>query len=147
MTLAQRQKQIVEDINRLGDCLEQFSYLTAIAGELPCAPDDLYQAENLVSGCQSKVWLRLEFPDGCAHLDADSDTLIMKGVLYLLYELLEGCLAQEIAQTEITLFAQTELTAAFPESRSRGLRAILSQLRQSACNYINHPAENTVGEN
>lgn len=146
MMLKERQNRITDEINDLGDCLEQFSYLTAVADELPHAPEALYRTEHLVSGCQSKVWLRLAFPAGNAHLEADSDTLILKGVLYMLYELLEGCPAQEIAETEITLFSRTDLTAAFPESRNRGLRAILSTIQHAALDYVNHPAENAAGE-
>lgn len=146
MTLKKRQERITDEINSLGDCLEQFSYLTAVAAELPTAPEMLYQAEHLVSGCQSKVWLKLTFPDGKAHLEADSDTWILKGILYLLYELLEDCPAPEIAETEIMLFSQTELTAAFPESRNHGLKSILTTIQHTAVDYMNHPAVDTAGE-
>lgn len=137
MTLAEKQSQMIEQINSLGDCLEQFSYLTSVAGQLPPLKDELRSPEHLVSGCQSKVWLCVSFVGGHTHLKADSDTLLLKGILYLLHSLLEDCPVQEVAVTDITCFYETDLLASFSESRNRGFRSILATIRHEAENYIN----------
>lgn len=138
MTLQEKQIRLRDEVNALGDCLEQFSYLTTAAGELPRLRDELRSPEYLVSGCQSKVWLCISFLRGRIHLDADSDTLLLKGVLYLLLSLLEGCPAQEVAETEITCFHETELLASFTESRNHGFRSILATIRREAQNYVDN---------
>lgn len=132
MTLAQRQKNMIDEINAAGDCFDQYSYLIFQSGLLPPFPEERRREGHLVKGCQSKVWLNAWKEDGRFRLRADSDTLIIRGVLALLIRLLDGADAREVSETELTLLQETDLAATFTSDRSSGLRAVLQQIRKSA---------------
>lgn len=132
MTLAQRQKEMIDEINAVGDCFDQYSYLILQSGLLPPFPEERRREEHLVRGCQSRVWLHTWTEGRRFRLQADSDTLIIRGVLTLLIRLLDGVDAREVAETELTLLRETELAATFTSDRSSGMGAVLRQIRQSA---------------
>ena len=86
-------------------------------------PENLHIGETLVPGCQSKVWLSVRTVHGQVYFDADSDTLILKGVLQLLRELCCGEKEiSEVSALHITLFTETELAATFTSDRNTGVR-------------------------
>ena len=132
MTLEEKQRELIGRINGLGDCFEQYSYLIAASSQLPHMCEADKRDEYLVSGCQSKVWLKLDFPGGMFRMEADSDTLVIRGALAVIRSLLEGAEAREVAEVDITLFTDTELTAAFTSGRSAGLRAIVETIQKAA---------------
>lgn len=132
MTLAQRQKDMIDEINAVGDCFDQYSYLILQSGLLPPFSEELRQEGYLAKGCQSKVWLHAWKEGGRFHLRADSDTLILRGVLALLIQLLDGADPREVSETELTLLQETQLAATFTSDRSSGMRAVLQQIRKSA---------------
>ena len=132
MTIAGRQDAIVETINSLGDGFEQYSYLIFRAGQLPPMTSEYKTDEALVAGCQSIVWLRLNVVDGIMNMQADSDTLIIKGILAILAEIVDGCDANEIISTPITVLERTDLAATFESERLTGIRSILKSIRDRA---------------
>lgn len=132
MTIAGRQDAIVEAINSLGDGFEQYSYLIFRAGQLPPMTSEYKTDEALVAGCQSIVWLRLNVVDGIMNMQADSDTLIIKGILAILAEIVDGCDANELISTPITVLERTDLAATFESERLTGIRSILKSIRDRA---------------
>jgi len=132
MTLEEKQTRMIAEINKLGDCFEQYAYLIFKSGQLPPMPEALRTDENLVSGCQSVVWLSLSVADGRMYLEAATDTLIIAGVLQILRELLEGEPAAEIAGLNIRLFSETELSATFTSDRNTGVKSILKRIQETA---------------
>lgn len=132
MTLAERQEHMIEAINELGDCFDQYSYLLVKAQELPVLPERRRTPEALVPGCQSQVWLYALKEAGRLYFEADSDTLILRGVLQLLRELLDGAACEEAVALEIRLLAETELAATFTSDRNTGVKSILAKLKQAA---------------
>jgi len=132
MTIAGRQDAIVETINSLGDGFEQYSYLIFRAGQLPPMTSEYKTDEALVAGCQSIVWLRLNVVDGIMNMQADSDTLIIKGILAILAEIVDGCDANELISTPITVLERTDLAATFESERLTGIRSILKSIRDRA---------------
>lgn len=132
MTLAQRQKDMIAGINAVGDCFDQYSYLILQSGLLPPFPGERRREEYLVKGCQSRVWLYTWTEEGRFHLRADSDTLIVRGVLALLIRLLDGADPREVAAAELTLLRETELAATFTSDRSSGMRAVIRRIQESA---------------
>ena len=136
MTLTEKQEQLIASINALGDCFDQYSYLIVRSNDLPPMPEEYRTAENLVKGCQSKVWLHIAFPGGALHLDCDSDALILKGVLAILHDLVEGASVQELAALEWTFLDRTELGATFTSARSAGMRQVLQTIQREAQNTM-----------
>lgn len=132
MTVQEKQEAMIQEINSLGDCFDQYSYLIFKASQLPPLPQKERTNARLVSGCQSRVWLITETKNGIFHMRADSDTMLIRGILAVLTELLDGMPTREVAETEITLLRETELSATFTSDRSIGMKAILRQLQGAA---------------
>lgn len=132
MTLEEKQEQLIAQINAIGDCFDQYSYLIVRSHDLPPYPEEYRTEEYLVKGCQSKVWIHTAFPDGVLRLDCDSDALILKGVLAILHDLAEGASARELAELEWSFLDRTELGATFTSARSAGMRRVLQTLHQDA---------------
>ena len=78
MTLEEKQEQLIAQINAIGDCFDQYSYLIVRSHDLPPYPEKYRTEEYLVKGCQSKVWIHTAFPGGELRLDCDSDTVLLK---------------------------------------------------------------------
>lgn len=138
MTLAEKQEQMIQSINAFGDCFDQYSYLIVRSGDLPPFPEEYRQDTNLVKGCQSKVWLHMQTTaDNSFHLDADSDALILKGMLAIIADLVEHAPIAEVATLEWKILDCTELGATFASARSAGMKQTLSVISETAKQMIN----------
>ena len=131
-TLKERQDDLVAEINGLGDCFEQFSYLLFRAGNLPEMKASQKTTENRIRGCQSVVWADIRVEDGILYFSADSETLIIKGVLAIFAELLDGTPVEEIRNTPIDILERTELAVTFESERTIGIKSVLRQVGQAA---------------
>ena len=137
MTIAERERALAEEIAAIGDVFDQYSWLVAKSADLAPLPEALRRDENLVTGCQSRVWLALlPSPDGTVRLAADSDTLILRGVLALFSELAEGRCAAELAAASWDLFRGTDLELAFTSERAAGLDLIAERIRKEASAFL-----------
>jgi len=126
------QTEIIEDFSFLPQWDERYAYLIELGQKL--APlDEAYKTEeNLVRGCQSTVWLHRECRDGDVYLQADSDSLIVKGLAALLMEVFSGQPAKAILAAELTFFDQTGLNKHLSSPRANGLMAMLEQIKAFA---------------
>ncbi|MGM9606279.1 MAG: SufE family protein [Oscillospiraceae bacterium] len=133
MTFHEKQAKLVEQVNGLGDCFNQYAYLISCAAALPPLPEELHTEEHLVKGCQSQVWIHLAArADGTLYLQADSDTLILKGILKLFAGLVDGCTPKEIMDDPWDFLEKTELTVTFPSSRTVGISSIVQKIKTDA---------------
>ena len=132
MTLVEKQNQMISEINALGDCFDQYAYLLVKAQELPGLPAEFLTPENHVNGCQSDVWLIIHTGNGRLSIEADSDTLILRGVLRILQELFEDAPLAEAASLNVCLFTDTELGATFTSDRNTGVKTILKRIADTA---------------
>ena len=128
-TIQEKQDWLIDDFNELGDSFDQYSYLVTIACSLPEMPEAEKTPERLVAGCQSQVWLAMRAQGGRFYLEADSGTLIIRGVLKLLEELLNGETLADVAAAEITFLRKTAILEAFESSRQKGMGYILKRIR------------------
>ncbi len=130
-TLEQAQRKLVDDINATGDILFQYTYLIERAKELPSFDERKQAAARKVAGCQSNVWVITRVEDGAARIEADSDTLIVRGLLALIIELFDGRSVDEIMEARVNVLTETELSEAFSEERMAGFGAIIKTIRQA----------------
>lgn len=130
--LEQKQAQLIASINALGDCFDQYSYLLVRSNDLPPLPEKYRTPSYLVKGCQSKVWIHTAYIGGKLHLDCDSDALILKGILAIFRDLIEGADAQELSALDWRLLSDTELGATFTSDRSAGMRRVMQIIQESA---------------
>ncbi len=126
------QEQIVSDFQEMGDGFEQYAYLIELSVNLPALPEEKKTGDRLVKGCQSHVWLDMRAKDGIFSFEADSDTLILKGVLYLLRDIFNGQPLSEVAEARVWFFEKTEIMATFDADRQKGIGYIIRELQNFA---------------
>lgn len=129
----QRQEEIVEEFNDFDDWMDRYSLLIDLGNQLPPMDEALKTPDNLIDGCQSRVWLDSELtPEGTMHFQADSDAMIVKGIIALLTRVLEGATPQQVLDTPLTFIDSIGLSEHLSPTRSNGLVAMVKQIRAYA---------------
>ncbi|MBR2520709.1 MAG: SufE family protein [Oscillospiraceae bacterium] len=131
------QEALIDEFQELGDGFEQYAYLIELAAMLPIMAPEEKTDGRLVRGCHSRVWLDMRAQDGRFYAMADSDTLIIKGVLYLLKKLFDGRPLAEVAAAEVRFLEKTEISATFGPDRQKGIGYVIRAMQSFA-------AENSV---
>ncbi len=130
--LQARLRQLQEEFSEFEDGFERYAYLVELAALLPPYPEQYRTAEHLVRGCQSQVWLHAYTEDGMFFFHGDSDTLIIKGVLLILRDLLCGVPLDEVSGVRLDVLAELGLADSFSDTRQKGIGAALAALRAAA---------------
>ena len=129
-TIAEVQNEIVDEFSMLdGDMEMSISYLMELGEQLPPMAEVLKSEDNIVKGCQSKVWLNAEFKDGKIAFEADSNTAITKGLVSLLIRILSGRTPQEIVDSDLYFVDKVRLNRFIGTQRSNGLGAMMKQMK------------------
>jgi cysteine desulfuration protein SufE len=128
------QDEIVEEFSKLDDWLDKYEYLINLGKSLNLSDEKLKLEENLLNGCQSNVWIIAENLDGKIHYTADSDSLIIKGIISLLLRVLNEQNAQDIVDADLYFLDKIGLKSNLSPSRANGLVTILSQIKTIANN-------------
>lgn len=134
--LQENRKKLREEFSEFEDGFERYAYLVEISGLLPPMPAAQHIPENLVRGCQSQVWLHAWCEDGRFYFSGDSDTMIIKGVLLLLQDLVNGIPVEEAATLDVDVLGEAGLTAEFSDTRQKGIGAAVEKLRKAAKTLI-----------
>ncbi len=129
------QEQIIKKLNETGDIFSQYTYLISLSAKLPEMSEDERKSSVTVDKCQSQVWIKIDFNnDGTIRMSADSDTLIVKSVLYLMKTLIDNRTPEEIENVEFDFIQKTELIDTFSDTRLNGFNEILKTIKaQSRC--------------
>ncbi len=132
MTINERQDEVIEEFQDFDDWMDKYQLLIDLGNEQ--APlDEKYKVEsNLIDGCQSRVWLQADFEDGKIHFQAESDALIVKGIVALLIRVLNDSTPQEILDADLYFIEQIGLKEHLSPTRSNGLLAMVKQIRMYA---------------
>ncbi|MEQ3363371.1 SufE family protein [Raoultibacter massiliensis] len=129
-SIDEEQQLVIDELNSLGDVFGQYTYLLELSATLPVLSDEEKSACTLVGGCQSQVWLLVsKKDDGTVGIRADSDTLIVRGILSLMVSLLDGRTACEIRAANIAFIEKTDLKAAFSDDRLNGFTSICATIK------------------
>ena len=132
MTLNQIQDEIIEEFQEFDDWMDRYQLLIDIGSEQPPL-DEKYKTEsNLIDGCQSRVWLQADYEDGVIKLQAESDALIVKGIIALLIRVVGNHTPDEILQSELYFIERIGLKDHLSPTRSNGLLAMVKQVRMYA---------------
>ena len=132
MTINEIQDEIIDEFSGFDDWMDKYQLLIDLGNEQ--APlDERYKVEsNLIDGCQSRVWLQADYADGIITFTAESDALIVKGIVALLIRVLSGHTPQEILDADLYFIEQIGLKEHLSPSRSNGLLAMVKQMRMYA---------------
>lgn len=129
MTIKEKQQNIVKDFEFLEDWEQKYEYIIDLGKELKGLSDDKKTEDNLIKGCQSKVWINAEFKDGKLFFDADSDGILPKGIVSLLVSIYSGHSTQEILDSDFDFISQIGLQEFLSPSRANGLIAMTKQIK------------------
>lgn len=142
MTLAEAQQEIVEEFAMFSNWQDRYEHLIELGKELPLIATEHKTEENIVRGCQSRVWLTAEYrastplSDGkVVHFTADSDAMITKGMVALLIRVLNDRTPEEILTTPLTFIDTIGLREHLSPNRSNGLVAMMDQIKRYAVAY------------
>lgn len=135
MDINQVQDNIIEDFNQFEDWMDKYAYLIELGNNLSSFPEDQRKDENLIEGCQSKVWFYAEYKDGKIYFMADSDAIITKGIASLLIKVLSGRSPEEILNANLYFIEKTGLQEHLSPTRANGLLAMIKQLKYYAMAY------------
>jgi len=129
MTINEIQDEIIEEFSGFDDWMDKYQLLIDLGNEQ--APlDEKYKTEqNLIDGCQSRVWLQADYEDGKIRFTAESDALIVKGIVALLIRVLSGHTPQEILDADLYFIEEIGLKEHLSPTRSNGLVAMVKQMR------------------
>ena len=132
MTIQEIQDEIIEEFSELDDWMDRYQLLIDIGSEQEPL-DEKYKTEsNLIDGCQSRVWLQADYRDDKLWFTAESDTLIVKGIVSLLIRVLSGHTPQEILDADLYFIERIGLREHLSPTRSNGLLAMVKQMRAYA---------------
>lgn len=129
MTIKEKQQEIVGEFDFLEDWEQKYEYIIDLGKELKGLPDEEKKEENLIKGCQSKVWLNAEFTDGKLVFNADSDGILPKGIVSLLVSIYSGHSTQEILDSDFNFISEIGLQEFLSPSRANGLMAMTQQIK------------------
>ena len=132
MTINERQDEIIEEFSGLDDWMDKYQLLIDMGNEQEPL-DEKYKTEsNLIDGCQSRVWLQADYADGIVHFSAESDALIVKGIVTLLIRVLSDATPKEILDADLYFIERIGLRDHLSPTRSNGLLAMLRQMKMYA---------------
>ena len=121
MTINEIQDEIVEEFSELDDWMDRYQLLIDMGNEQQPLPEKEKTESNLIDGCQSRVWLVCDEKDGLLYFRAESDALIVKGIISLLIKVLSGHSASEILGSDLYFIHDIGLTEHLSPTRSNGL--------------------------
>ncbi len=135
MTINEIQDEVIEEFSDFTDWMDKYQLLIDLGNEQPTL-DEKYKTEsNLIDGCQSRVWLQADYIDGKIKFTAESDALIVKGIIALLIRVLSGHTPQEILDANLYFIDRIGLKEHLSPTRSNGLLAMFKQIRMYALAY------------
>ena len=127
------QDEIIEEFEGLTDWMDHYAYIIELGGQLPEIPESYKTPENLIEGCQSRVWIHAELNgDGEVVFEADSDAMIVKGIVALLLRVLSSQKPEDILDSELYFIDSIGLKEHLSPTRSNGLVAMVKQMRMYA---------------
>ena len=136
-TIAAIQAEIVEEFDMFEDWMEKYEYLIELGKTLPMIDDELKIEENLIKGCQSRVWLHTQHNNGIITYTADSDAIITKGIVAILIRVLSNQKAEEIAKANLVFIDEIGLKEQLSQTRANGLVSMIKEMKLYALAYQN----------
>lgn len=131
-TIDDIQDEIIEEFSDFEDWMDRYQLLIDLGSDQPPLDEKYKNEQNLIDGCQSRVWLQADLIDGRIHFQAESDALIVKGIVALLVRVLDNHTPQEIIDADLYFIEKIGLREHLSPTRSNGLLAMLKQMKMYA---------------
>ena len=128
-TIKEIQEEILEDFDMFEDWMQKYEYLIDLGKDLPSIEEKHKIEDNLIKGCQSRVWLHAEENEGNIIFSADSDAIMTKGIIALLIRVLSGQSANDIANADLDFINKIGLKEQLSATRANGLLSMIKQMK------------------
>ncbi len=136
MTINQQQNEIIEEFADIDDWMDRYAYIIDLGNALQPIDEKYRTPEYLIEGCQSRAWLHAALtPDGKIEFTADSDAIIVKGIISMLVKVLSGHTPDEIMDSDLYFIDRIGLSEHLSPTRSNGLAALVKQMKLYAVAY------------
>ena len=135
MTISEQGKDLAESFSFMEDWTEKYQYMIDLSKSLDEMNLDYKTDENLIKGCQSKVWLHSNYVEGKIHFQADSDAIISKGIVAILLSVLNNRSPHEILSADLSFIDEIGLKEHLSPNRANGLSSMLKQIKFYALAY------------
>ena len=135
MTINEIQDEVIAEFSDFTDWMDKYQMLIDLGNELTPLDERYKNEDNLINGCQSRVWIKADYLDGKVLFTAESDALIVKGLIALLLRVLSGHTPQEILDADLYFIDEIGLRDHLSPTRSNGLLAMVKQIRVYALAY------------
>lgn len=131
-TIKELQDEVIEEFSDFDDWMDKYQLLIDLGNEQEPLAAEYKNDQNLIDGCQSRVWLQADLVDGKVEFQAESDALIVKGIIALLIKVVSGHTPDEILENELYFIEAIGLKEHLSPTRSNGLLAMVKQMRMYA---------------
>jgi len=135
MTINNLQDEIIEEFNQFDDWMDKYALLIDLGNTLKPFDEKYKTPQNIIEGCQSRVWLNAEINDGIITYQGESDAILVKGIVSLLIQVLSGHTPEEILNTELYFIDKIGLKEHLSPTRSNGLVSMIKQMKMYALVY------------
>jgi cysteine desulfuration protein SufE len=132
MTINEIQEELIDDFSLFGDWMGKYENIIQIGKDLPLIDEQFKREQNLIKGCQAKVWLHAEYKKGIVLFTADSDAIITKGLVSMVVRVLSGHTPGEIVQADLYFVDRIGLREHLSMTRSNGLLSMIKQMKMYA---------------
>ena len=129
MTIKEAQDELIEDFELFDDWESKYEYIIDLGKQFPPLEEQYKTEDNIIKGCQSRVWLNAFMEDGLLKFEADSDAIIVRGLVSMLVKVLSGHTPAEIANADLYFMERIGLHQHLAQTRSNGLASMLKQMR------------------
>ena len=137
MSINEIQDDIIDEFCQFDDWMDRYSLLIDYGNSLPAFPEESRTEQNLIDGCQSRVWFTCHMnEDGTITYEGDSDAILVKGMVALLIRVLSGHTPREITDADLYFIDRIQLREHLSPTRSNGLAAMLKQMRLFALTFL-----------
>ncbi len=135
MTIKEIQEEIIDEFSMFDDWMERYEYIIELGKSLPLIEEENKVDENIIKGCQSKVWIHSEIDDDKVIFTADSDAILTKGIVALILRVYSNQLPKDILDTDTEFINQIGLKEHLSPTRANGLVAMIKQIKLYALAY------------
>ena len=132
MTINQIQDDLIEEFELFDDWEDKYEYIIDLGKKLPSLAEAHKTDDNIIKGCQSRVWLNAKMEDESLVFEADSEAIIVKGLVNMLVKVLSGHSPQEIAKADLYFMQRIGLQQHLAQTRSNGLASMVKQMKNYA---------------
>jgi cysteine desulfurase, sulfur acceptor subunit csdE len=135
MTINEIQDEIIEEFNVFDDWMDKYSLIIDMGNNLTPLDEQYKTNQNLIEGCQSRVWITAQMKDGKVHFEGESDAIIVKGIVSLLFRVLNNQTPSDILNNELYFIKEIGLQEHLSPTRSNGLVSMLKQMKLFAATF------------